>query len=137
MPVNLYEGMFLLDTSKMSGDVAGAVLKLQANLEKHHAEILASRPWDERKLAYSIRHQKKGLYYLIYFRCDAKNLAELERDFKLNETILRYLILFIEPKLEEEMLAVARDERALALQTAHDEAIDVMEGYEAMGSRKD
>ena len=137
MPVNLYEGMFLLDTSKMSGDVAGAVAKLQANLEKHHAEILASRPWDDRKLAYPIRNQKKGLYYLVYFRCDSKNLDELERDFKLNETILRHLILFIEPKLEEEMLAVARDERALALQTAHDEAIDGVEGYEAMGSRKD
>ena len=136
MPMNLYEGMFLLDTSKMSGDVPGTVAKLHSVLEKHHAEILASRPWDDRKLAYQIRNQKKGLYYLIYFRCDAKNLAELERDFKLNETIMRLLILYIEPKLEEEMLAVARDERALALQTAHDEAIDV-EGYEPMGSRKD
>jgi small subunit ribosomal protein S6 len=137
MPMNLYEGMFLLDTSKMSGDVAGAVAKLHANFEKQHAEILASRPWDERKLAYPIRNQKKGLYYLVYFRCDSKNLVELERDFKLNETILRHLILFIEPKLEEEMLAVARDERALALQTAHEEAIDAVEGYEPMGSRKD
>jgi small subunit ribosomal protein S6 len=133
----LYEGMFLLDTSKMSGDVAGNVAKLQSVLEKHHAEILASRPWDDRKLAYQIRNQKKGLYYLIYFRCDTKNLVELEHDFKLNETIMRHLILHIEPKLEEEMLAVARDERALALQTAHDEAIDGVEGYEPMGSRKD
>jgi small subunit ribosomal protein S6 len=137
MPINLYEGMFLLDTSKMSGDVPGAVAKLHSVLEKHHAEILASRPWDDRKLAYQIRNHKKGLYYLIYFRCDTKNLGELEHDFKLNETIMRLLILHIEPKLEEEMLAVARDERALALQTAHDEAIDGVEGYEAMGSRKD
>ncbi|HLW65525.1 MAG TPA: 30S ribosomal protein S6 [Gemmataceae bacterium] len=137
MPVNLYEGMFLLDTSKMSGDVAGNVAKLHAVLEKHKAEILASRPWDDRKLAYQIRNQKKGLYYLIYFRCDTKNLVELEHDFKLNETIMRLLILHIEPKLEEEMLAVARDERALALQTAHDEGLDAVEGYEPMGSRKD
>jgi small subunit ribosomal protein S6 len=137
MPMNLYEAMFLLDTSKMSGDVTGAVTKLHANLEKHHAEILASRTWDDRKLAYQIRNQKKGLYYMIYFRCDTQNLAEMERDFKLNETIMRLLILHIETKLEEEMLAVARDERALALQTAHDEAIDGVEGYEPMGSRKD
>jgi len=137
MASNLYECMFILDTSKMAGDVQGAVAKLHANLEKHHAEIVASRVWEERKLAYSIRNQKKGLYYMIYFRCDATELADLEREYKLNETIMRLMILHIEPKLEEEMLAVAHDERALALQTAHEDASDSVEGYEPVGPRKE
>ena len=41
--------MFLLDTNKVSNDVPAAVQKLHAMLEKNHAEILASRPWDERR----------------------------------------------------------------------------------------
>ena len=72
MPRNVYEFMFLLDTSKIAGDLQGAVATIHASLEKHGCEILASRHWDERKLAYQIGNQKKGEYYLIYFAATRK-----------------------------------------------------------------
>ena len=124
MPASVYECMFLLDTNKVSGDVPGAAKQLHGILEKHHAELLASRPWDERRLAYPIKKggvaHKKGLYYLTYFRAEGKELANIERDLALNEMILRTLVLRIEPKLVDIMLQLARDEHAVALQTAHD-----------------
>ncbi|GIW81014.1 MAG: hypothetical protein KatS3mg105_2821 [Gemmatales bacterium] len=116
MAQNTYECMFLLDTNKVSGDVQGAAKQLHSLLEKHDAEVLASRPWDERRLAYPIKGHKKGLYYLTYFRADGSKLAELERDIRLNEMILRSLVLRIHPKLVDAMLALARDEHALAFQ---------------------
>src|SRR5712692_11746658 len=118
MPANVYECMFLLDTNKVAGDVAAAAQQLRTILERNQAEILASRPWDERRLAYPIGGHKKGLYYLTYFRMDGKNLLNFERDVALNETILRLLVLRIEPKHVETLLAIARDEHALALQVA-------------------
>jgi small subunit ribosomal protein S6 len=124
MPVNMYECLFLLDTSKVAGDTAGAVAQLTATLERHHAEILASRPWDERRLAYPINNQKKGLYYLIYFQTEGRNIAPIEHDFKLNEQILRLLFLKIEPKWANTMLALARDPNALALQAVVEEPLD-------------
>ena len=54
MPLSVYECMFLLDTTKVAGDVPAAAQQLHALLEKNKAEILASRPWDERRLAYPI-----------------------------------------------------------------------------------
>jgi small subunit ribosomal protein S6 len=114
--------MFLLDTTKVAGDVPAAAQQLHNILEKNHAEILASRPWDERRLTYPIKGQKKGLYYLTYFRTEGKNLLNIERDLDLNETVLRSMVLKVDPKLEETMLAVARDEHALALQVASDES---------------
>jgi small subunit ribosomal protein S6 len=113
--------MFLLDTNKVAGDVQAAQKQLHTILEKQQAEVLASRPWDERRLAYPIGNQKKGLYFLIYFRVESKKLAEIEHDVKLNETVLRHLVIRIHPKLEETMLTLARDERALALQAAAEE----------------
>jgi len=115
MPANVYECMFLLDTNKVAGDVPAAAQQLHAILERNQAEVLASRPWDERRLAYPVRGQKKGLYYLVYFRTEGKNLVNIERDFALNETILRLLVIHIDPKLVDVMLALARDEHALAL----------------------
>src|SRR5213079_1924759 len=118
MPAAVYECMFLLDTNKVSGDVPGAAKQLHAILERNHAEILASRPWDERRLAYPIKGHKKGLYYLVYFRTEGKNLAVIENDISLmSDLIIRMLILNIDPKLVEAMLAMARDEHAVALQT--------------------
>jgi small subunit ribosomal protein S6 len=121
MAQNTYECMFLLDTNKVSGDVPAATKQLHTLLERNHAEVLASRPWDERRLAYPIKGHKKGLYYLTYFRTEPKNLVGLGRDVALNEMILRSLVLKVHPKLVETMLALARDENALALQVASDE----------------
>jgi small subunit ribosomal protein S6 len=121
--------MFLLDPTKVAGDVPAAAQQLHGILERNHAEILASRPWDERRLAYSMGTHKKGLYYLMYFRADAKTLVNIEHDCKLTESILRLLVLRIDPKLVDNMLAVARDEHALALQVAAPEAAE--EGGEA------
>jgi small subunit ribosomal protein S6 len=139
MPANVYECMFLLDTNKVAGDTATAAKQLHGILERNSAELLASRPWDERRLAYPIKGHKKGLYYLTYFRTEGKNLANIERDFALNETILRALILHVDPKLVDIMLKVARDEHAVALQTVNEPPPDedpTLGGGEDRGHRR-
>jgi small subunit ribosomal protein S6 len=113
--------MFLLDTNKVGGDVSNAAKTLHGILEKNHAEILASRPWDERRLAYPIGNHKKGLYYLTYFRTEGKNLTGIDDACRLSEMILRQLVLRVDSKLVDTMLALARDEHAMALHSMHEE----------------
>ena len=138
MPASVYECMFLLDTNKVAGDVPGAAKQLHAVLEKNKAEVLASRPWDERRLAYPIRRSstvhKKGLYYLTYFRAEGTHLAAIENDFSLNEMVLRSLTLRINPKLVDIMLQLAQDEHAVALHTANDAAVE--DGGDDTGPRR-
>lgn len=136
MAANTYECMFLLDTNKVSGDVQAAAKQLHGMLEKNSAEVLASRPWDERRLAYPVKGHKKGLYYLTYFRSEGKNIVPIEHDIALNEMILRSQILKIDPKLVETMLTLARDEHALALQVATEEP-GVEEGAEGVPGMED
>ena len=120
MPAAVYECMFLLDTNKVAGDVQGSSKQLHAILEKNSAEVLASRPWNEGRLAYPIKGHKKGLYYLTYFRAEGPALSKIEADFALNEMILRSLVLKIDPKLVNIMLQLAQDAHAVALKTASD-----------------
>jgi small subunit ribosomal protein S6 len=124
MAQHVYECLLMLDQSKVSSDMPAAVAQLEATFTKHHGEILASRPWDERRLAYPVGGQKKALFYLIYTKIEAKNLVGIERDLKLNENVLRYLTLRIYEKLEETMLTLARDPHALALQAVVDDPTD-------------
>lgn len=146
MPANVYECMFLLDTTKVAGDVPAATKALHAILERNQAEILASRPWDDRKLAYPIKKpgqpmsHKRGLYYLTYFRTEGKNVIGIERECALNEMILRLMILHVDPKLVDAMLTMARDEHAVHLQTVteapEDEAAAAEEERPRRGGRR-
>jgi small subunit ribosomal protein S6 len=111
--------MFLLDIGKMSRDWNKATKQVQELLERHGAEVLVTRPWDERPLAYPIKRQRRGMYLLSYFRTDGSKIAEIERDCRLNEGILRQLILKVDPKLVEQLVA-----QAMATPEAEEEEVE-------------
>jgi small subunit ribosomal protein S6 len=127
--------MFLLDTNKVAGDLAAAETQLLSLVQKHEAEALAHRTWDERRLSYPINKHKKGLYYLMYIRTEGKNVAQIEKDIALNETIIRSLILKIDPKLVDTMLALAKGEHAPALHAIQDEPGDDLKLDDDMSDR--
>jgi small subunit ribosomal protein S6 len=108
--------MVLFDSNKYAGDREGVVNHVHGLLEKHHCTVLASRPWDERRLTYPIGNHKKGMFYLIYFQAEGKSLVPLQSDIHLTESIIRTMILKIDTKLVDTMLAMAKDEHAYALQ---------------------
>ena len=76
-----------------------------AILNKNHARIVAIKKWDERRLAYEINKQKRGIYILAYIQADPANLAGIERDFNLSEQVLRSLVVRADHLTEEEMIA--------------------------------
>jgi small subunit ribosomal protein S6 len=121
MPANVYECMFILDSSKVAGNLETADKQLRGILEKNNAEVLVSRLWDERKFTYPIKNQKKGIYYLTYFSSEGKNLVAIEHDCSLSEMILRLMVLKIHPKLVETMLSLAKGEHAVALHNMQEE----------------
>jgi small subunit ribosomal protein S6 len=104
LPLNTYEGMFLLDSAKAASAWDETVKHVHEILTKHDSEIVASRQWDERRLAYPIRGHKKGTYLLTYFRADGSKLKEIIADCHLSDVILRELILKVHPKLEENLV---------------------------------
>ncbi len=107
MPVNTYEGMFILDSSKAAVSWDDAVKQVHDILAKHQAEIVASRHWDERRLAYPVNGHRKGTYLLTFFKTDAERLKEIFADIHLSELILREQILKVHPKLIDHLVTQA------------------------------
>lgn len=104
LSADTYEGMFLLDSAKAATAWDDTVKNVHDILIKHHSEIVASRQWDERRLAYPIRGHKKGTYLLTYFRTDGKNLKEIVADCRLSDVIIRELVLKVHPKLADHLV---------------------------------
>ena len=53
-------------------------------------------PWGKRKLAYPIRKQLEGQYFLLNTHMTPKTVADLERNLRFVEPIMRFLITVIE-----------------------------------------
>jgi len=107
LPVSTYEAMFLLDSTKAATAWEDTVKHVHDILTKHSSEIVASRQWDERRLAYPIEGHKKGTYLLTYFKTEGGKLKDIVADCHLSDLILRELILKVHPKLEEHLVTQA------------------------------
>jgi small subunit ribosomal protein S6 len=101
---NAYEGLFIFDSNRYARDPAGVSGQITAMVEKYKGKILASRLWEERRLAYPINGQRKGTYWLTYFRLESTDLEALRRDCQINETILRELILKVDPRIVDALV---------------------------------
>ena len=107
MAANTYEGMFLLDSAKVAVSWDESVKHVHDILTKHQSEIVASRQWDERRLAYPVEGHKKGTYLLTYFKTDGSTLKEIVADCHLSDYVLRELILKVHPKLIDHLVTQA------------------------------
>lgn len=86
-----YEGLFLFPQSTVS-DLQGAHDHVVEILQRAGAEIISMKKWDERRLAYEVRGNKRGVYFLVYFKVKGSKLAMIERDCSLSEKMLRAMI---------------------------------------------
>ncbi len=62
-------------------------------------EILAVEHWGKRQLAYPIQKHDNGYYVVVQFRTDPSSLPEFERAIKLDEQVLRHLVVLSEGEL--------------------------------------
>ncbi len=108
MARNVYEAMFILDSTRFGRDPDGVSNQLADLIQKAGGEILVSRLWEERRLAYPIKGQRKGTYWLIYLSLDPLQLAALRRQFEISETILRFMFLKIDPRIVDALVAHAQ-----------------------------
>jgi small subunit ribosomal protein S6 len=86
-----YEAMFLIGPAATQENEGGLKLARQI-LERHGATILVLKKWDERKLMYEIKRQKRGTYVISYFTAAPSAIAGIERDVKLSEDVLRVMV---------------------------------------------
>jgi small subunit ribosomal protein S6 len=109
----VYEGMFILDSNRFGRDHEATSGQIPTMIEKLGGEMLVSRLWEERRLAYPIKGQRKGTYWLTYFRLDSLRLTELERQCQITGDILRVLFLKVEPRIVDALVAHAKSAPAV------------------------
>lgn len=128
MSQNVYEGLFILDSNRYARNPAEASGKVASLIEAQGGEMLVSRLWEERRLAYPINGQRKGTYWLTYFRMEGQGLTELTKLTERSDTILRHLFLKVDPRIVDTLVAHATAEPAAAATEAGEGGETATEG---------
>ena len=104
-PTNTYEAMFLLGSGHAT-DMDGALKIVRGIVERHEGKPIVLKKWDERKLAYEIRGEKRGLYLICFFTAPGEAIVPITRDVELSDEVLRVIITKADHLNADEMAAV-------------------------------
>lgn len=96
-----YETMFILKPTLTQEEIDAKIEFFKNILTNNNASIDGCINMGMRNLAYEIKKNKRGYYYVIYFRSEANLIAELERNYRITEDILRFIVINYKNKREQ------------------------------------
>ena len=137
--MNTYETLFIISSELEEGEITKSINIVQDAITDGGGKILKVDKWGRRQMAYEIQKKREGYYVLMYFQAPPTLIVELNRRYKLTDTIVRNLVLQLRKDQEEDILrSIEADESTASVEseeeaTAENEAeTDAMEEQETV-----
>ncbi len=90
--MNKYESLYVITPDLNDEETKASVEKFAAIVTGNGGEIEKIDEWGKRRLAYPIDYKTEGYYVLMLFAAPAEVPAELQRNLKNDERIMRYVV---------------------------------------------
>jgi len=88
----MYEMFYIIPSRYSDAEIEGIQTKVNGLAEKVGAKIIKEENLGRIRLAYPIKQTNHGIYILAYFEAETSVVAELEKQLRLAEEILRHMI---------------------------------------------
>ena len=102
--INSYESLFIVDVTK-GDEVTEATVNKFTSMIEANAEVIDVAKWGKRRLAYPINDMPEGYYVIVTFKSAPEFLAELDRVYNIDETIMRSMTTKLEYDAAEKKAA--------------------------------
>ena len=96
--MELNEYKIIIRPSLSEEETTALIEKMKGTVTKNGASLERAENWGRKKLAYEIKRERKGTYVYFYFKGPGTVIAELERAYRLEDSIIKFLTV----KLEQE-----------------------------------
>lgn len=96
-----YETMFIVKPTLVEEEIKAKIDFYKDAIVKNGGSIETCLDMGMRNLAYEIKKNKRGYYFVIYFKANPSLVLELERLYRINEDILRFIVIKYESKKEQ------------------------------------
>jgi small subunit ribosomal protein S6 len=91
--MNKYESMYILKPDMEEEARKALIERFKALVESNGGKVENVDEWGSRKLAYEIDYIKEGYYVLMTFEAGPELPAELERNYNISDSVLRYNVI--------------------------------------------
>lgn len=96
--MNKYEMMFIVKATMEESSVKAAAENVKKLAESLKAKVDSFKEMGQKKLAYPIKKEISGYYYVITITASKETIKEVNRKMSIDENVIRHLII----KLDEE-----------------------------------
>ncbi len=86
-----YENLVIVKPTLTAEEIQASVKAIEEVITSNGGEIAATSPMGMRKLAYPIEKNERGFYHVIYSSIAPSAITEIERRFRINEDLLRFV----------------------------------------------
>jgi small subunit ribosomal protein S6 len=108
-----YESIYVLRPDLSDEDLDTVRQKFTDIITNNGGHLILEDRWGSRTLAYEVKKQTRGYYVLLDYAADKNVVAELERNFKLHESVIRFLTVVTDRAITLEKLeALSRSRQA-------------------------
>jgi len=112
-----YETIFIIDPDISSEDHAPIFERLKDLFPQHDGMLITTEEWGNKKLAYEIKKKARGYYIRIDYCGTGKLVDEIERFFRIDDRVLKYMTVLLEKDVDietikEEMAMIEAKKRA-------------------------
>ena len=95
-----YENLVIVKPTLTAEEIKSQLSTIEEIITSNGGEIVARNEMGMRKLAYPINKNERGFMYVMYFKMDPASIAEVERRYRINEELLRFVTIKYDSKRE-------------------------------------
>lgn len=95
-----YENLVIVKPTLTEEEIQSSIAAIEAVLTSNGAEITARDAMGMKKLAYPIDKNERGYFHVVYYTMDPSSIEEVERRFRINEDLLRFVTIKYDSKRE-------------------------------------
>jgi len=86
-----YENLVIVKPTFTAEEIQASIKAIEEEIIANGGEIAATDAMGMRKLAYPIEKNERGYYHVVYYSIAPAAIAEIERRFRINEDLLRFV----------------------------------------------
>ena len=91
--MNNYEAVLIARAALSSDALEKLAEEMKGLIAKHKGEVAQLQTWGKRRLAFPIKKQQEGYYFLLEFALNPSELKKIEHSFTLNDSLLRTMVI--------------------------------------------
>lgn len=95
-----YENLVIVKPTLTEEEIKNTIALVEEVITANGGEIVARDAMGMKKLAYPIEKNARGYFYVMYYKAAPSAIAEIERRFRINEEILRFVTMKYDTKRE-------------------------------------